>query len=204
MHQLSDEQLIAFAAGEMQGTEAETVRQHVGMCLECTARLRRFALVRETLRGDDSTAPPAATLARAQALMPCAPRHAQPISRWTFLPVNRRAASIMAAALLLIALCGLTGTAQVAAGCGWRLARRYALSYKDATESVRLAFSADPVDQVQMRLNFAQARVAEAQKLSAQKRYEHIPTAITGYQLQVAEATKTLGILAVQDPNARV
>jgi hypothetical protein len=106
----------------------------------------------------------------------------------------------MTAALLLISLCGLTGTAQVAAAADGALPGDALYPIKTSTEGIRLALSADPVDQVQLRLNFAQARVSEAQKLSSQKQYEHMQTAITGYQLQVAEATKTLGRLAVRDP----
>lgn len=65
---VSYEQLIAYAAGELDCEAAERVKRHLASSHEGSAIVRRFQLVAETLRRDDSQAGPADVLARVKAL----------------------------------------------------------------------------------------------------------------------------------------
>lgn len=65
---VSYEQLIAYAAGELDCEAAERVKRHLASSHEGSAIVRRFQLVAETLRRDDSQAAPADVLARVKAL----------------------------------------------------------------------------------------------------------------------------------------
>ena len=65
---VSYEQLIAYAAGELDGEAAERVKRHLASSHEGSAIVRRFQMVAETLRRDDSQAAPADVLARVKAL----------------------------------------------------------------------------------------------------------------------------------------
>ena len=65
---VSYEQLIAYAAGELDCEAAERVKRHLASSHEGSAIVRRFQMVAETLRRDDSQAPPADVLARVKAL----------------------------------------------------------------------------------------------------------------------------------------
>lgn len=65
---ISFETLLAFAAGELRGPAAEAVQRALAAQPQLAARLERIRMVLETMRRDDSVAPPAETLRRAQAL----------------------------------------------------------------------------------------------------------------------------------------
>ena len=62
------EQLIAYAAGELDSEAADAVKRHLASSVDASAIVRRFQMVAETLRRDDSQAPPADVLAQANAL----------------------------------------------------------------------------------------------------------------------------------------
>lgn len=65
---VSYERLIAYAAGDLDSAAADFVRGHLEQSLEAAAVVERFRTVVETLRADDSQAPPADVMARAKAL----------------------------------------------------------------------------------------------------------------------------------------
>ena len=65
---VSYEQLIAYAAGDLDCAAADFVRGHLEQSVEAAAVVERFRTVVETLRGDDSRAAPADVMARAKAL----------------------------------------------------------------------------------------------------------------------------------------
>jgi len=92
-HPISDERIIAFAAGELNDVEVAAVAAHVAGCAACTATAARYRGARSTLRGDASVDPPASVVARAKRLYR-PPRPATPadpfatlrrvLARWTF------------------------------------------------------------------------------------------------------------------------
>lgn len=70
-YRLSYERLIAYAAAELNADEAACVEQHIHQCVTCATTLKCFRFVQAIICTDDTQYPPAATLARAQALFAC-------------------------------------------------------------------------------------------------------------------------------------
>ena len=67
-HWVPYEQLIAYAALELDESGTSQVTTHVNECLECAATVHYYRQVRAFLRLDDMPAPPPQTLARAYAI----------------------------------------------------------------------------------------------------------------------------------------
>ena len=65
---VSYEQLIEYAAGELDFEAADTVKRHLASSPDASAIVRRFQMVAEALRRDDSQAPSEDVLAQAKAL----------------------------------------------------------------------------------------------------------------------------------------
>jgi anti-sigma factor RsiW len=65
---LTDEKLIAFAAGELDELEAARVRQHLGSDTVARETVNLFLALRRTLATDDSVVPPDSVIARAKAI----------------------------------------------------------------------------------------------------------------------------------------
>jgi len=65
---LTDEKLIAFAAGELDELEAVRVRQHLSSDAVARETVNLFLALRRTLAADDSVAPPDSVIARAKAI----------------------------------------------------------------------------------------------------------------------------------------
>ena len=69
-HPVADEQLIAYAAGDLAGPAADAVAAHIGGCPGCAATVARYRGVAAAVAADDSVPPPAAIVARAKAIFP--------------------------------------------------------------------------------------------------------------------------------------
>ena len=199
VHPVSDEQIIAFAAGELSAVEAATVARHVGACPRCAARVKRFQLIRDSLRTDDSVEPPPAALARAQALLSQDARfHAKKSSTK---PGRRLFAFVSAALVCLLLVLSLSQGVQVAAAAAdSSLPGDTLYPLKTLAENVRLAVTPDVADQVRLHLELVQTRLAEIQTLAARKRYHDMEAASAGLQDQIDETTKSLKVLAASDP----
>lgn len=63
---VSDEQIIALAAGELQGSEAQTVHEAIQRHPELARRVERLRTIIATLRTDDSVAPPPEVVQKAR------------------------------------------------------------------------------------------------------------------------------------------
>ena len=67
-HPVSYELLLAFAGGEIAGSEAETIAAHVATCPECAATVARYSAARAAV-ADEAWAPvPAAAMTQAKDL----------------------------------------------------------------------------------------------------------------------------------------
>lgn len=75
---LSYDSLIAFAAGDAAGSEAESVRRELEADPSAEQVVRRFQRVVKTLRSDDSVAPPTDVVLRAKQLFTERPVPSQP------------------------------------------------------------------------------------------------------------------------------
>ncbi|MDP9364166.1 MAG: hypothetical protein M3Q10_08065 [Chloroflexota bacterium] len=67
-HDLSYQQLIDYAADDLEGQDAAPVAAHLAACAECSATVARYRAMRRALASAELVAPPAATMARAKAL----------------------------------------------------------------------------------------------------------------------------------------
>ena len=67
-HRIEEEQVIAFANGELTGAAAASVAAHVVGCAACAQTVARYRLVRATVVADARLAPPPATVDRAKAI----------------------------------------------------------------------------------------------------------------------------------------
>lgn len=65
---INDEHLIAFAAHELCEGEAKTVRDHLAVCLECSALVGSFKRIRKLICSDHVLEPPQSTVERAYAI----------------------------------------------------------------------------------------------------------------------------------------
>ena len=196
---VSHEQLIAFAAAELAPAEAAAVARHVSTCARCAATVRRYQAIRDLVRSDDGADPPAASLARARALMPRRARYpvSKPASVWS----GRRMAAVNACiAALLVLACLLQGAHIVLAAADSSLPGDTLYPLKTTTEDIRLAATSDAADKVELRLVLVQTRLGELQKLAAQKRYRDMGVASAGLKTQVDETTKALNTLAGGNP----
>lgn len=66
---ISFEQLVAYAAGELTAPERLAVEQHIAQNPAAAAAVSLYRSLRDAARADDTVAPPAATLAAAKQLM---------------------------------------------------------------------------------------------------------------------------------------
>ncbi len=60
------QQLIAYAAGELRGPDAQKVQAHLERDAEAARTVHRYRLARQTILGDDGVDPPTAVLERAR------------------------------------------------------------------------------------------------------------------------------------------
>ncbi|MHC4949075.1 MAG: hypothetical protein ACYTG1_12590 [Planctomycetota bacterium] len=65
---ITNEVLLAFAAGELDGTAAERAEAHLAGHPEAARSVALYRLARSAMAGDDTVAPPAAATARAKAI----------------------------------------------------------------------------------------------------------------------------------------
>ena len=71
IYRINYERLIAYAANELNADESVSVGLHLKTYRQCATTVRCFQFICSLLRADDSQLPPAATIARAQALFSC-------------------------------------------------------------------------------------------------------------------------------------
>ena len=61
---ITEQQLIAFAAGDLRGADAEQVEAHVQQDAVAARTVDRYRLARKTILGDDGVDPPAEVVER--------------------------------------------------------------------------------------------------------------------------------------------
>lgn len=103
IHPISEEQLITFAFGELDGESANAVSTHVTNCTECSTTIALFHHARQILRADDSRMPRAEVIAKANKIF-IQPAPQRQVSRTNF--AWRPAFTFAALILGLMALIG--------------------------------------------------------------------------------------------------
>jgi Domain of unknown function (DUF5667) len=191
------EQLVAYAAKELNEPDSDLVTAHTSQCAKCSAVVNRYRRVRSLLRSDYTVDPPTETIARAVAIYSqgsSVSRRGQPrIELSLFFQLGRRFAAATALAtfiLILVLFFGQIGT--VAAATRDALPGETLYPAKIAAESLRLAVTLDPVNKAELHLAFADVRVQEMQALSKKGEGERIPATAQSYTVEVNEAEKLL------------
>ena len=219
-HIVSDEQLIAYAAGELSDAEWAKIAAHVVDCAGCSATVALFRAVNATLRSDDSVLPPVATLARAQVIFPpeviAAPQptgvQRAPAQRmggfWHTLsgiahPSPALAATSLLAVFVFLMLLSFA-SAVIAPALQSTLPGDRLYPVKMTFEGLELAATIDPPGKVQVEMAIARARVMEVKALVEQGRYREIPQTTRAFESRVAEVTTRLNRIVTQNPVAQV
>jgi anti-sigma factor RsiW len=68
-HPVSDDELLAYAFGELDETKTPAIAAHVATCGDCAAAMARFEFVRATVRADAALVPSSKVRARVRALI---------------------------------------------------------------------------------------------------------------------------------------
>lgn len=75
---ISDETLLAYAAGDLEGAEARDVEAHLAANPAAARLVAMYRLAAETTANDESVAPPAEAVDRAKAIFRAAAAHTRP------------------------------------------------------------------------------------------------------------------------------
>lgn len=203
-HPFDCEQLIAYAAGDLDAAAAEAVEKHLRGCAECAGLVRHYRLIRSIVLEDDTQAPPATTLARAQALFQPRKRALAPLWLHSLLngpPLAR--GTLLAVCVLAIAL-AFGGARAVAQQTKRALPGDTLYPVKTAWEDAHVAVTLDNAGKVQVQLSMAETRVNEMQTLVALGRYDLVPFAAKNFEDHIQSATAALGQAARTDPVKKV
>lgn len=191
------EQLIAYAASELNEADSQRVAAHTSQCTECNSVIQRYRRIRGLYRSDFTVAPPPEVLARAEAIVlqkgSVPSRRLPQIQFSPFFRAGRRFAAATALAVFLFILVlffGQIGT--VAAATRDALPGETLYPVKIVVEDVQLAFTLDPVQKAELHLAFAQSRVEEIEALDAAGKDEYISATSQSFIDQVNEADKLL------------
>ncbi len=71
MRSICNDQVLAYIAGELTGTDLERAAWHVTRCAKCSATAQRFRAVGAILRSDDSFLPPSCLIVRVRDMFSC-------------------------------------------------------------------------------------------------------------------------------------
>ncbi len=213
-HPISYEQLIAYAAHELDPVLAASVAQHLATCPDCAATVKRFRAIADFLSTAPSETPSPAAVARAKSIFIHRPSPAAP--RW--IPANLlqalRASQPLyigtALAVLLIAAALLLGGTGVAAQSAIPGETLYPV--KITIEAARLAATFDEPSKAELHLEFSRQRVAEIRELTARKKRESphldqetaqlIAQTASAYEHEVTQAAALLTTAAQVDATA--
>ena len=199
-HRISTEQLLAFAAGELDAAERTTIEQHLSGCRACTETIERFHIVRAVLRATEGEQPPQSLIARAQAIhwplidalarkpQPAAPTEHALLRRWA-----------LAAALLVCIILASEGLRVLVANADDSLPGDMIYPLKLAGENLQLALTLDTTDQVKQHLALARTHSQELAKLVALGQLDVVPATTRAAQDQMDQAIQGLLRLSRQD-----
>jgi Domain of unknown function (DUF5667)/Putative zinc-finger len=199
-HRISTEQLLAFAAGELDAAERTSIEQHLSGCRDCSETIERFHRVRAVLRAAEGEQPSQSLIARAQAihrpLIDALARKPQPVALTGHALLRRWA---LAAALLVCIVLAGGGVRVLAANAVDSLPGDTIYRLKLAGEDLQLAMTLDTTDQVKQHLALARTREQELAKLVALGRLDVLQATTRAAQDQMDQAIQGLLRLSRQD-----
>lgn len=196
------DQLIAFAANDLDDEDARVVAQHTASCNECARIVTRFKTIRAVMRADPSRNPPVAVVARARTIFtPKRSTASVPFwQKWNW-SISTPTARRLANAFLLILL--VLSNIVVYIGMGRTIEASQAAipgdslySVKLVIEDVQLATTWDTAGKLTRHLTYAGYRLDETGALITLNRVAEIPGTLAAFEKQVGLVTTTFKTLA--------
>jgi Domain of unknown function (DUF5667) len=195
MHPFTDEQLIAYATGELRSDASASVARHVEHCAQCAAAINRYQRIVALLRADMTAEPPPTSLARAEKIYSRKRLVVSALARRLNSPPIQGRRLVVGLALLVVLIFGalIFGPASTFAAATQDSIPGDALyPAKIAVENVHLAFTFDTVGKANVYLTLAEERVKEIESLSSKGKYTAIVSTAQAYVDQITQADNLL------------
>lgn len=207
------EELVAYAAGDLNTEQAEIVREHARACQVCPATIARFQSAQSSWKATPFESPSPATIARAYGLFK--PRRALKRSR---LPVPlsrfpepglirfpqlflRSTVTRVLAGLVLATVLLLGGTGVMVAAAQDSLPGDLLYPVKTGDEALQLAVSQDSIGKTELHLHFAEHRINEIQALTAQGRFGQVAALASAYERELGQGVDELELASRDHPS---
>ncbi len=194
------DQLIAFAADDLDELNARTVAQHTATCNECAKIVTRFKTIRAVMRAEPSSNPPAAVVARARSIF-TPKRSTALVPFWQKWSISAPTARRLANAFLLVLL--ILSNILVYIGVGRTVEAAHATIPGDSLypiklviEDVQLVTIWDTAGKLIRHLAYAGYRLDETGALIALDRLAEVPSTLAAFEKQVGLVTTTFKALA--------
>lgn len=196
------DQLIAFAANDLDDADARVVAQHTASCNECAKIVTRFRTIRAVMRADPSRNPPMPVVARAHTIfnLKRSPALVPFWQKWNWsisAPTARRLANAFLLIMLvlsnIIVYIGMGRTIEVSQAA---IPGDSLYSVKLVIEDVQLATTWDTAGKLMRHLTYAGYRLDETGALIALDRVAEIPSTLAAFEKQVGLVTTTFKTLA--------
>lgn len=196
------DQLIAFAADDLDESDASIVAQHTASCNECARIVTRFKTIRAVMRADPSKNPPAAVVARARSIF-TQKRSAASVPFWQkwkwsiSAPTARRLANAFLVILLVLSnLIVYIGMGRTVEASQVAIPGDSLYPIKLVIEDVQLATTWDTAGKLTRHLAYAGYRLDETGALTTLDRLAEVPSALGAFEKQVGLVTTTFKTLA--------
>ena len=202
------DQRISYALGELNEAKSAVVVAHTDTCDACNSTVVRLRTIRGLVREDFVQDPPAATIARAQAIFRQAhtkPPPQQPArAGWLeFFRTKRRSLAYAGLTALLFALVLMFGQA-VVVSAGEAIPGDLLYPVKINVEALQVTLSMDKGNKVERLVVLAQNRIDEIAALKETERFNYIPATVTAYENAVRQAATFLDGLGDEDADRAV
>ena len=203
------DELIAYAAGDVDIGKSVHIQKHIDTCDQCAATVRRFQVVQMTVMEARFYSPPPQAVTRAKSvLIRHTPRYVsrKPSVYQSLLGFFRRSLVLVATVIALIVLLPFLadGTRTALAASEEALPGDTLYPVKTVAENLQLTFATNDASRAELQLNFVRRRLDELTRLSEQARYSEMPSASQAYQAQLQQAIAIIERLAATDPSLAV
>ncbi|MBI5303665.1 MAG: zf-HC2 domain-containing protein [Chloroflexi bacterium] len=193
-HPVLDEELIAFAVGELTDAEQQRIAAHLRQCDSCATEIRRITQIRSILESDDTREPSPQVIRRAQAIL--AQQKRTQLTRRIETGLDRlfqMSRLSPASALLLLLVANLL----VFAGLGIGLTQNAApgdflYPIKSGVENLQITMSVSDADKLKLYLDLAGVRVEEIRTQVSSHQFAKIPDTAVAYQDHVQQSSDSL------------
>ncbi|MBI5028970.1 MAG: hypothetical protein HZB51_00485 [Chloroflexi bacterium] len=202
-HIISYEQLIAYAAEDLDEIEAARVAEHLPNCEKCAMTITRFRLIYYLMSMHKAEAPPAAPLVATQNRFTDFTKRRPHKQGWgrifEMIPVPGRLSAIVVAILVLVLTFVFAGSHTVANTAQDAIPGDTLYPVKTTMENTQINLAPDGTAKTELYLTLAQERLEEISALVAQGKYEDIPKVTKTFETQIQKVTVNLTTAIADD-----